>query len=149
METFDDVDEEEAFISELMALHPNDDDIVVEDLEIFDEPVAPVEDEDETLLDVQDAVEEIVVRQSLVNGFPSIALSCGSNPFGRSSLSPLSARQLILCSYTIFLLLFLLICALFLFTCTHVNQNYSQMKLASTPTIPTLTICRWLPSSLH
>lgn len=31
--TFDDVDEDEAFINELMAMHPNDDDIVVEDLE--------------------------------------------------------------------------------------------------------------------
>lgn len=33
MSTFDDVDEDEAFICELMAMHPNDDDIVVEDLE--------------------------------------------------------------------------------------------------------------------
>lgn len=33
VETFDDVNDDEAFISELMALHPNDADIVVEDLE--------------------------------------------------------------------------------------------------------------------
>lgn len=31
--TLDEVDEDEAFIIELMAMHPNDDDIVVEDLE--------------------------------------------------------------------------------------------------------------------
>lgn len=33
METLDDVDEDEAFISELMAMHPNDEEIRVEDLE--------------------------------------------------------------------------------------------------------------------
>lgn len=33
MATLDDIDEDEAFINELMAMHPNDDDIVVEDLE--------------------------------------------------------------------------------------------------------------------
>jgi hypothetical protein len=32
-ETLDDVDDDEAFISELMAMHPNDEDIQVEDLE--------------------------------------------------------------------------------------------------------------------
>ena len=33
MDTVDDIDEDEAFINELMALHPNDEDIVVEDIE--------------------------------------------------------------------------------------------------------------------
>jgi hypothetical protein len=33
MATLDDVDDDEAFITELMAMHPNDDDILVEDLE--------------------------------------------------------------------------------------------------------------------
>jgi hypothetical protein len=33
MDTVDDIDEDEAFINELMALHPNDEDIIVEDLE--------------------------------------------------------------------------------------------------------------------
>lgn len=33
MATLDDVDDDEAFINELMAMHPNDEDIVVEDLE--------------------------------------------------------------------------------------------------------------------
>lgn len=33
MASLDDVDDDEAFISELMAMHPNDEDIVVEDLE--------------------------------------------------------------------------------------------------------------------
>jgi hypothetical protein len=32
-ETFDDVDEDEAFINDLMAMHPNDDDLVIEDLD--------------------------------------------------------------------------------------------------------------------
>lgn len=36
MGTLDDVDEDEAFIMELMAMHPNDDDIVVEDLDLED-----------------------------------------------------------------------------------------------------------------
>jgi hypothetical protein len=34
METLDDVDDDEAFIMELMSMHPNDDDIVVEDLDL-------------------------------------------------------------------------------------------------------------------
>jgi hypothetical protein len=39
MATLDDVDEDEAFIMELMAMHPNDDDIIVEDLDLdIDEP---------------------------------------------------------------------------------------------------------------
>jgi hypothetical protein len=33
MDSVDDIDEDEAFISELMALHPNDEDIIVEDIE--------------------------------------------------------------------------------------------------------------------
>lgn len=33
MSTIEDVDEDEAFICELMAMYPNDEDIVVEDLE--------------------------------------------------------------------------------------------------------------------
>lgn len=33
MDTVDDIDADEAFISELMAIHPNDEDIVVEDIE--------------------------------------------------------------------------------------------------------------------
>lgn len=36
MDTVDDIDEDEAFINELMALHPNDEDIVVEDMEALD-----------------------------------------------------------------------------------------------------------------
>jgi hypothetical protein len=34
MATLDDVDEDEAFILELMSMHPNDDDIIIEDLSI-------------------------------------------------------------------------------------------------------------------
>lgn len=69
-ETLDDVDEDEAFISELMAMHPNDEDIVVEDLE--------VEINDIYNGDVHVAEEAIenVVRQKFMNGFSSIALSC-------------------------------------------------------------------------
>lgn len=33
MDTVDDIDEDEAFINELMALHPNDEDLIVEDIE--------------------------------------------------------------------------------------------------------------------
>lgn len=33
MDTIDDIDEDETFINELMALHPNDEDIIVEDIE--------------------------------------------------------------------------------------------------------------------
>lgn len=33
MNSVDDIDEDEAFINELMALHPNDEDIIVEDVE--------------------------------------------------------------------------------------------------------------------
>lgn len=33
MDTIEDIDEDEAFINELMALHPNDEDIIVEDIE--------------------------------------------------------------------------------------------------------------------
>lgn len=41
MSTLDDVDDDEAFISDLMAMHPNDDDIVIEDLEEIDEALPP------------------------------------------------------------------------------------------------------------
>lgn len=37
MSTFDEIDDDEAFICDLMAMHPNDDDIVVEDLEEIDQ----------------------------------------------------------------------------------------------------------------
>lgn len=36
MDTVDDIDEDEAFINELIALHPNDEDIIVEDIEAID-----------------------------------------------------------------------------------------------------------------
>lgn len=36
----DDIDEDEAFINELMALHPNDEDIIVEDIESLDVAIA-------------------------------------------------------------------------------------------------------------
>lgn len=35
-DTVDDIDEDEAFINELIALHPNDEDIIVEDIEATD-----------------------------------------------------------------------------------------------------------------
>lgn len=38
MDTVDDIDEDEAFINELMALHPNDEDIIVEDIENLPPP---------------------------------------------------------------------------------------------------------------
>jgi len=41
-ETVDEIDEDEAFIDELIALHPNDEDIVVEDIE---EPPAAEDDD--------------------------------------------------------------------------------------------------------
>lgn len=44
MSTFDDVDDDEAFICDLMAMHPNDDDIVVEDLEEIDQIDPPSAD---------------------------------------------------------------------------------------------------------
>lgn len=71
METLEDVDEDEIFISDLMAMHPNDEDIVVEDLEL---EIAAV-DVDGDVHDAEEAI-EVVVRQTFVNGFPSIALSC-------------------------------------------------------------------------
>lgn len=37
METVDDIDEDEAFINELIALHPNDEDIIVEDIESIED----------------------------------------------------------------------------------------------------------------
>jgi hypothetical protein len=37
MDTVDDVDEDEAFINELIALHPNDEDIIVEDIESMED----------------------------------------------------------------------------------------------------------------
>lgn len=39
MATLDDIDEDEAFIMELMAMHPNDDDLIVEDLELTPPPI--------------------------------------------------------------------------------------------------------------
>ena len=75
METLDDVDDEEAFINELMALHPNDDDIVVEDLENVTETVEPQNQEVDEVQQAQEAVEN-VVRQRFVKAYPSIALSC-------------------------------------------------------------------------
>lgn len=74
MGTLDDVDDDEAFISDLMAMHPNDDDIVVEDLEEIDEAVsesghvqdsAPVE----STLDVTDR------RESTEDGVRQIVCS--------------------------------------------------------------------------
>lgn len=108
-ETLDDVDEEEAFITELMALHPNDDDIVVVDLENDDlendEPQIPevevqevdeVQQADETIHEAEEAIES-VVRNTFVNGLPSIALSFGIDFPSWSllsvSLSPFSARN--------------------------------------------------------
>ncbi|KAG5677964.1 hypothetical protein PVAND_007676 [Polypedilum vanderplanki] len=47
MNTVDDIDEDEAFINELMALHPNDEDIVVEDLEFNSDQSASVINDNE------------------------------------------------------------------------------------------------------
>jgi hypothetical protein len=44
MDTVDDIDEDEAFISELMALHPNDEDIIVEDIEAIEYPPPSIDD---------------------------------------------------------------------------------------------------------
>lgn len=44
MSTLDDVDDDEAFIHELMAMHPNDDDIVVEDLEAKDDDLLTLQE---------------------------------------------------------------------------------------------------------
>lgn len=76
METFDDVDEDEAFITELMALHPIDADIVVEDLEEVPtvDIALPEIVIDQDVAQCEEATED-VVRQKL-NYFPSIALSC-------------------------------------------------------------------------
>lgn len=41
MATLDDVDEDEAFIMELMAMHPHEDDLIVEDLEMTPPPTIP------------------------------------------------------------------------------------------------------------
>lgn len=70
METLDDVDDEETFINELMAIHPNDEDVVVEDLEV---EAIPIQTEvDGGMHEVQEAEEafEIVVRHLKVNGLP-------------------------------------------------------------------------------
>lgn len=57
MQTLDDVDEDEAFIHDLMAMHPNDEDLVVVDLEeLLDETVIDAEEEEAF---------ENVVRQSM------------------------------------------------------------------------------------
>lgn len=67
-ETFDDVDEDEAFINELMALHPNDEDIVVEDLEeaapAFPVPliVTPLDPSSEGEEATEDGVSEVCLR---------------------------------------------------------------------------------------
>jgi hypothetical protein len=50
MDTIDDIDEDEAFINELMALHPNDDDIIVEDLEAIE----ATNNDDDVMPNVQD-----------------------------------------------------------------------------------------------
>lgn len=67
-ETFDDVDEDEAFINELMAMHPNDEDLIVEDLEaipiVVTLPEDVVEDVAEDVPQAEEAVEE-GVRQKL------------------------------------------------------------------------------------
>lgn len=93
-ETFDDVDEDEAFINELMAMHPNDDDLVIEDLETISiivtapdyvdaipvivttpEDVVEGADGEADILEAEEAVEE-GVRQNVDDGFPlPIALS--------------------------------------------------------------------------
>lgn len=77
MATVDDVNEDEAFISELMALHPNDEDIVVEDLEtpsveIIVPEILVVQDEEEG----EEALEDVVRQSNSVNGFSFTALSC-------------------------------------------------------------------------
>lgn len=65
METFDDVDEDEAFITELMALHPIDADIVVEDLELPSvEPTVPAIVIEQDVPGGAEAVED-VVRQNM------------------------------------------------------------------------------------
>lgn len=41
MDTVDDIDEDEAFINELMALHPNVEDLIVEDIEATEYNLLP------------------------------------------------------------------------------------------------------------
>lgn len=59
MATLDDIDEDEAFISELMAMHPNDEDLVVEDLEEAGEIVNVSEIEVENVQAAEAAIEDV------------------------------------------------------------------------------------------
>lgn len=56
METLDDIDDDEAFINELMAMHPNDEDLVVEDLEGSLTPTIGIESIPEGEEAMEDAV---------------------------------------------------------------------------------------------
>lgn len=58
MSTFDDVDDDEAFICDLMAMHPNDDDIVVEDLEEEIDQIDPPSVEMHDVAEGEEATED-------------------------------------------------------------------------------------------
>jgi hypothetical protein len=51
MDTVDDIDEDEAFINELMALHPNDEDLIVEDIEFSNNEADQLPNTQETVND--------------------------------------------------------------------------------------------------
>lgn len=51
MDTVDDIDEDEAFINELMALHPNDEDLIVEDIEFSNNEADQLSNTQETVND--------------------------------------------------------------------------------------------------
>lgn len=60
MSTFDDIDEDEIFICDLMAMHPNDEDLVVEDLEEAGETISLAETEIENIPEAEEAIEDAV-----------------------------------------------------------------------------------------
>ena len=51
MDTVDDIDDDEAFINELMALHPNDEDLIVEDIEFSNNEADQLSNTQETVND--------------------------------------------------------------------------------------------------
>ena len=68
MGTLEDIDDNEAFISDLMAIHPNDENMVVEDLEeVLIENEEPPVVNFESPFEIADEVEENGVRISKLN----------------------------------------------------------------------------------
>lgn len=159
MRALNDADDDELFLAELMAIHPNDHDIVVEDLEQVDPPgfsdepevrPGPVHEHPESPeIDVEEAQE---ADEALADGVSSlmkvfaVSLSAVAS-FGRSpSAISVSYRQnhLFIISVHDFILNFSFSKRYARLKC---KRNYSQMKLASIPTIRTSTTCRWPRSS--